>query len=63
MLPERHNKKKRQLKMKVKSKVLDKLDARMGAVAIGNLFNISESTVKGTKVKHEEIKRYKSILH
>lgn len=49
--------------MKEKGKVLDNLDAGMGPVAAGNLFNFSESTVRGIRAKHEEIKHYKSIPH
>ena len=49
--PERQGKKKRLLNMKEKGEVLDKLDAGMGPVAVGNLFNISESTVRGIRAK------------
>ena len=56
--PERQGKKKRLLNMKEKGEVLDKLDAGMGPVAVGNLFNISESTVRGIRAKREEIKRF-----
>ncbi|XP_045103989.1 tigger transposable element-derived protein 1-like [Portunus trituberculatus] len=44
--------------MKEKGEVLDKLDAGMGPVAVGNLFNISESTVRVIRAKREEIKRF-----
>lgn len=55
--PERQGKKKRLLNMKEKGEVLDKLDAGMGPVAVGNLFNISESTVRGIRAVGGEFSR------
>ncbi|KAG0716864.1 hypothetical protein GWK47_008621 [Chionoecetes opilio] len=40
--------------MKEKGEVLDKFDAAMGPVAVGNLFNISESAVRGIRAKSQQ---------
>ncbi|XP_050706510.1 tigger transposable element-derived protein 1-like [Eriocheir sinensis] len=56
--PERQGKKKRLLSMKEKGEVLKKLDTGMGPVAVGNFFNISESTVRGIRAKRIEIQRF-----